>query len=116
MTAVDAPVRWDRTIYRGTDHLWECRRVDGAGDPIIPTSAEAQVRRDYGTEVWIDIDITIDPVDGWMTLSIPEADTIGPEWDKRTDGRWDLEVVVSGQRLRWAQGLITVSQDVTRDD
>lgn len=114
MTTTSEPVRWDRVIYRGTDHQWTCRRIDAASAPIIPTSAAAQVRKSHGGALWVQAEIAIDPVDGWITISIPEEATAGAEWDTRTEGVWDLEVEVSGQRLRWAEGRVNVSQDVTR--
>jgi hypothetical protein len=114
--AIDEPARWDLRVKRGTDHLWECRRVDEADEPIIPTAAEAQLRKSPGGEVWAELDVAIDAEDGWIALTLPEADTSGAEWDTRKSGVWDLEVVVSGRRLRWASGAVTVSQDVTRDE
>lgn len=114
MTQLTEPVTWNRTIYRGTDHAWQLRRVTEEGAPLIPTSAQAQVRGGYGQAVWIETDIEIDPVDGWLTVRISEADTAGVEWDAYAVGVWDLEVVLNGQRVRWVQGRIDVSQDVTR--
>lgn len=114
MSELAEPIKWNRTIYRGTDHAWQLRRVSEDGTPIVPTSAQAQVRGGYGGTVWVETDIEIDPVDGWLTVRIPEAATTGVEWDSRAVGVWDLEVVVAGQRVRWVQGRIDVSQDVTR--
>lgn len=115
MTQLGEPIRWDKTIRRGTDHDWLThRRVDGNGTPIIPSAAEAQFRGTYQGALWATADIAIDPVDGWVAVTLPESATAGPEWDDRKDGVWDLEVIVDGKRLRWAEGRTTVSQDVTR--
>lgn len=114
--AIDEPVRWDLRINRGTDHEWTCRRVDGNLDPIIPDEIAAQVRRSPRGELWCDLVPTLDEETGWITLSLDEAGTAADVWDLRRNGVWDLEVVVSGRRLRWAEGTVTVSQDVTRDE
>lgn len=115
MTTTAEPVRWDRTIYRGTDHAWTARRVDSLGEPLIPTSAKAQVRSSYGGALWVECGIAIDALTGWITISIPEEATASDAWASRTSGVWDLEVVLNGQRLRWAEGRVSVSQDVTRE-
>lgn len=115
MTRMGDPIRWDGVIRRGTDHDWLIhRRLDGNGDPIIPTEAEAQFRGSYQGALWADATVTIDDVGGWVTVQLDEAATAGDEWDDRVSGVWDLEVVVDGKRLRWAEGRTTVSQDVTR--
>lgn len=122
MTNIDEPVRWDRTIWRGTDHAWQLRRVDGEGVPVVPSSARAQVRQWYGGDIWLDMSsdaldgprITVEPVTGWISIVIPEASTEGAEWDTRDEGVWDIEVVVGGATYRWAMGSVRVSQDVTR--
>lgn len=115
MTTTAEPVRWDRTIIRGTDHDWTVRRVDAGGQPIIPTAARAQIRQQFGGPLWIECDVAIDPVGGWVTISIPRELTETPEWDARFSGIWDLEADASGKRLRWVYGDISVSPDVTRD-
>ncbi len=115
MTTTSEPIKWDRTIYRGTDHEWVHRRVDENGDPIVPSSGEAQVRNRPGGDVWVTATVEVEPVTGWVSVIIPEEDTTGDEWDSRKSGVWDLEVIVNGRKLRWASGKVTVSQDVTRD-
>lgn len=114
MLPLSNPICLNRTIYRGTDHRWLFRRVDEDGTPIVPDSAEAEIRGKFGGDLWASFTISIDPVDGWVAVELPEADTTGSEWDHRKKGVWDLEVVVAGDRLRWVMGDITVSQDVTR--
>lgn len=114
MTHIGDPVVWNRTLYRGSDMSWVTRRVDSDGNPLIPTQANAQIRDTFGGTVWLDIAGTIDPVEGWITLSISDTATLAPEWDTRVRGVWDLEVVYGGDRLRWTMGQVLVSQDVTR--
>lgn len=113
-TTTSEPVRWDRTVYRGTDHAWTVRRVDPAGIPQIPDAAAAQLRGYFGGPLWLELTCTIDPVDGWITISIPKEETEDPEWDTRVRGVWDLEVVNAVGTLRWLQGTVEISQDVTR--
>ena len=115
MTTTSEPISWNRTIYRGTDHEWQLRRLDANDVPIVPTSGEAQIRNKPGGDLWATAVVTITPVAGWVVITIPEAATTGPDWDLRKSGVWDLEVVVAGKKLRWAMGKVTVSQDVTRD-
>lgn len=116
------PAKWNKTIFRGTDHAWPLRRLNADGEPIIPTSARAQVRNKFGGDVWIDATsegtegavIDIDGTTGLVTLRIPESATSGGLWDFRERGVWDMEVVVDGSTYRWVMGTIVVSQDVTR--
>ena len=110
------PVTWDRTIWRGTDHEWTVRKKTDAGAVIIPTEARAQVRQVFGGTVYVECGISIDPVEGWVSISIPEAATIGPEWDNRTTAVWDLECVYSGKKHRWVMGSVMISQDATREE
>ncbi|MDT0142798.1 hypothetical protein [Microbacterium sp. PRC9] len=123
MTTASEPIRWDRTIYRGTDHEWTLRRLDSSGNPIIPASAQAQLRKSYGGAIWVEMDsentvgahIEIDEVTGWVTIVIPRSNTSGSDWDSRKEGIWDLKVFdADGKATRWAEGRVSVSQDVTR--
>jgi hypothetical protein len=109
-----APYREDWTLYRGTDQdVFKIRR-HVESEPIIPTAAKAQVRARYGGALWLELDIDIDPEEGWVTVSTAEEDTESSEWDTRQEGVWDLEVTVDGAKSRWAQGRVSVSQDVTK--
>jgi len=112
--AIADPIKWDRIIYVGTDHVWTCRRVTIAGVPIIPDEAFAEIRnKPYGV-LWATPDVVIDPVEGWITMTLPKETTIDdPDWHGRKAGVWDLEVNFMGDRLRWVEGVITVSQEVT---
>lgn len=111
--AIADPIIWDRIIYVGTDHVWTCRRITVDGDPIIPSSISAHVRnKPYGA-LWADLDATIDPVEGWLTFSLPKEGTTDPDWRGRKTGVWDVEVIFEGDTLRWVEGAITVSQEVT---
>ncbi|GMM94766.1 hypothetical protein [Microbacterium sp. MTN4-26] len=114
MTTASEPIRWDRMVYVGTDHEWTQRRVDAEGSPIIPTEAQAQLRNRHGGTLWTECITEIDDVDGWVTVRIPASATATDAWSKRERGVWDLEVVVGGKRLRWAEGAVTVSQEVTK--
>ena len=111
--AIADPIKWDRIIYVGTDHVWTFRRVTVDGAPIIPTAAYAHIRnKPYGV-LWVNIDVEVDPVLGWITCSVSVEDTADPDWHGRKDGVWDVEVDYSGGHLRWVEGIITVSQEVT---
>ena len=106
------PARWDRTIYRGTDHEWQFRRVTKDGEtitPIIPTEATVTMRLNaQADEVWISPAVDIDPVTGWCTIRVESEATEGPEWDDRKQGVWRLDVTTGGNQYRWAQGKVTV--------
>ena len=111
--AIADPITWDKILYVGTDHVWTCRRVDTNLNPIIPDEAFAQIRnKPYGV-LWVDIDVTVDPVDGWITCTVPKEYTADPDWQGRKAGVWDIEVILDGNRLRWVHGAVTVSQEVT---
>lgn len=108
------PIRWDRTIYTGTDHTWTLRRKDDEGNLIIPTSGRSQVRQRPSGELWVEAEVQIDTTDGWVKVIIPKEDTESADWDTRTEGVWDLEVIVAGATERWAMGRVEVSPNVTR--
>ena len=110
--AVSEPIVLDRTIYVGTDHLWALRRLSD-GVPIIPSSAKAQIRSSTNDALWVECGIAIDFVNGWITIIIPVAATNDPAWKSRIEGLWDLEVIVETYKYRWAQGKVTISDEVT---
>jgi hypothetical protein len=111
--AIADPITWDRIIYLGTDHVWTCRRVTIDAVPIIPDMAYAQIRnKPYGV-LWATIDVTVDPIQGWITCTLLKEDIEDSDWQGRKTGVWDIEVDYSGMRLRWVEGAITVSQEVT---
>lgn len=105
-----APARWDRTIYRNTDHAWRFRRLDSEGAPIVPTAVEAYIKLNAGTEdTWATPAAEVG-AEGWITVTLPAADTQGDDWDDRKDGVWAVHVTVAGKRYRWVQGKVTVAQ------
>jgi len=111
--AIADPIIWDRIIYIGTDHVWTCRRVTVDGVPIIPSAIKAQIRnKPYGV-LWSELQAEIDPIEGWMTFTLLKEDTTDPDWRGRKTGTWDVEVVYGDTTLRWVEGTITVSQEVT---
>lgn len=111
--AIADPIKWDRIIYVGTDHVWTFRRVTVDGVPIIPDAAYCHIRnKPYGA-LWVDVNVTVDPVDGWIECSIPVDATTDTDWHSRSAGVWDVEVDIDGGHLRWVEGAITVSQEVT---
>jgi hypothetical protein len=114
MTTTTTPIRHDFTIYRGTDHVLQFQRVNENNVPIIPSAGKAQVRSSFQGALWVECVVAID-AEGIISVSIPESATASAAWDSRVAGKWDLEVVVAGKRLRWVEGNVTVSQDVTRD-
>jgi hypothetical protein len=112
--AIADPIVWDRIIYVGTDHVWTCRRITIDDVPIIPDSAWAQVRNKHYGVLWATLDVVIDPIEGWLTFRLPKETTIAdPDWRGRKTGVWDVEVEYAGEILRWIEGAITVSQEVT---
>lgn len=114
--AIADPITWDKILYVGTDHVWTCRRVTIDGVPIIPTEAYSHIRnKPYGV-LWVDIDVTVDATEGWITCTVPKEIFDNPDWRGRKTGVWDIEVDFEGNRLRWVEGAITVSQEVTLDD
>jgi hypothetical protein len=79
-----------------------------------------QVRRRPGdATVFLDLDdeqITLGD-DGTITITIPAALTEPEAFDGfPREGVWDLELTDADEHVtRFAQGSVTVSQDVTRD-
>jgi len=111
--AIADPIVWDRVLYVGTDHIWTCRRVTIDGVPVIPEEAFAHIRnKPYGA-LWVEVSVSVDPVEGWITCEVLKEVFLDPDWRGRKEGVWDIEVILGDTRLRWVQGTITVSQEVT---
>lgn len=104
------PIRVNRTIYVGTDHYWQLRRVDVQGNVFIPSSVEAKILSKDRTTLWITPETSIDPINGWITFIIPVAATTDTKWLTRSHGVWDVDVVYNGMETRWVQGTVCVSQ------
>lgn len=115
MTTVAEPIVRDITIYCGTDQEWLFRRKLETDGLIIPSEARAQIRGNFGGKLWFEMPVSIDANEGWLSVTIPHAETSKPEWSTRIQGVWDLEVVVDNIRMRWVMGTVTVSQEVTKD-
>lgn len=107
------PIKVDRIIYVGTDHFWQLRRVQSDGEVFIPESAKAQLRNSDRSVLWLTPEIEIDPVDGWISITIPREVTETPIWRQRKHGTWDLECVLDGKKHRWAYGSVCVSTETT---
>lgn len=84
--------------------------------------ATAQIRNRVGRDVWATfrsadssgprIDLT---EDGYIYVVLPHAETEKPEWDGRTTGVYDVELLTpEGVKWRIGAGKVTVVPDVTR--
>jgi len=122
----------DLLIAQGAD--FRCAMRYKVGDsPVDLTGwfARTQLRRKVGGEIWLAVTSTDDGEasltlsdEGMVILDIPAVVTEDPAWDTRSKvvagelqplGVWDLELVnPDGGVIRLAQGLVTVSPDVTR--
>lgn len=116
--------RVDLVISQGSDLELVLRYLTGDPDsatPLVPVdltgwTARAQVRRSVASaDTWLDVVGEVD-ADGYVTLRVPHDDTEGELWDQRDSGVWDLELSrADGYRVRFAEGDVTVSHEVTRD-
>jgi hypothetical protein len=82
-------------------------------------TARAQLRSGKGGEIWLTLasgtEITLTS-EGTIGFTLPHTATEGEVWDTRKLGVWDLELTSpAGVRLRFAEGTVTISHDVTRD-
>lgn len=114
VTAIYHPVESEQTVIVGTDHVWAFRRVNSeTHEPIIPTSAKAQIRSASSGELWIDCEIRLDSITGWIYVVIAESATADKIWRDRYLGMWDMEVIVGGFKYRWIYGAVIISPEVT---
>lgn len=121
----------DLLIAQGADFTLAMRYLrDGAPVDLSGWSGRSQLRRKHGGDVWLTVPDagTVAALslgtDGVITLSIPAGVTEDPAWDSRSKltggepqptGVWDLELIdPDGVVIRFAQGAVTVSPDVTR--
>lgn len=109
-----SPSRFDLTLHTSTDQSWEFQRVSDNGTPIIPTSAQAQIRNRPNGDLWLSLTCTVNNVTGIVTVKASRAATSGNEWDKRTRGAWDLVVLQGTDRLRIVEGAVDISPEVTQ--
>lgn len=112
MVALEDPITHGITVRNDTDHSWKFRRKDMNGAVLIPTAARAQIRSESTGVLWHDLTCTIDE-DGWIIVTLPNAEATLAEWGKRDLGDWDLIVTYSGKDYRWVEGPVLVSIGAT---
>lgn len=119
----------DLVLPRGADVEYPFRystraSADAEKVPVDLTgwSARAQLRRranDSESVPWLTLSSPADIVlgsDGTIRVVIAAAATEDAAWNARESGVWDLELTSpAGKVLRFVQGAVRVSQDVTRD-
>lgn len=110
----------DLIIAQGADNAYSfrySREVDGVRTPVDLTGyvARGQIRRRVGEEVYLDLAGILLTADGAIQITIPAGETEAPEWNKRREGVWDLELVSpDGGVVRFAAGAVSIVPDVTR--
>lgn len=106
-------------IAQGADNAYSFRYSnDGVPVDLTGWSARAQIRSDYGGDIYLTLTAQDIPLtsDGVIQITIPHTVTEATEWNAWTSGVWDLELVdPNGGVTRFAAGRVTISQDVTRD-
>jgi hypothetical protein len=125
-TGLAALATVDVVISRGADNLYKFiySTSDGATPPVVTPvnltvwSAHAQVRTFVNGPIWCDL---VSPTaivlgaDGSIAITITRATTVVAAWDAFGTGVWDLELTSpTGTVVRFLQGTVTLSQDVTR--
>ena len=127
----------DLLVCQGADNAYAFTYSRRTGETMTAVdlstwSARAQLRTRVGGNVWLTLTnpegIVLD-ADGSITLTIGHEITEDPAWntyaklDSKTgrpvpSGVWDLELTdgASGSPLRFVEGRVTVSPDVTRED
>lgn len=107
-------------VAQGADNTYSFRYSETVDDVVTPVdlvlwSAEAQIRRQVGGEVWHEFAGITHEADGSIVLVLDAATTAAVEWNGRNSGVWDLELTSpSGKVIRLLSGTVTVSHDVTR--
>lgn len=121
----------DLLIAQGADFNLAMRYLrDQQPVNLTDWTGRTQLRRKHGGDIWLSVTDDTGPAaltlgaDGVITLSIPAGVTEDPAWDSRSKlvagepqatGVWDLELIdPTGVVIRFAQGTVTVSPDVTR--
>lgn len=106
-------------IAQGADNEYSFRYLSAEGAPVDMTgyTARAQIRNTVRGDLWLELtDIDLGS-DGTITVTIGHDITEHQVWAKRHGGVWDLELVdPNGKVLRFVEGKVTVSHEVTRDD
>lgn len=112
--------KYDITIEQGATFRLIFVYTDDDGVPFDLTgyTARMQGRTSFDDASTVfslssaDGDISIDPMAGEITITMPAADTAAMP---RNAGVWDLELVTAGgDVVRLVQGNFTVSPEVTR--
>jgi hypothetical protein len=126
-TGLAALATVDMVISRGADNPYKFiySTSDGATPPVVTPvnltgwTAHAQVRTFVNGPIWCDL---LSPstgivlgADGSILVTIAHAVTSVVAWDAFGTGVWDLELTSpTGTVVRFLQGTVTLSQDVTR--
>lgn len=118
-----ALLKHDLVIAQGTDMLWAfsyARETGGVETPVDFVAegytARSQIRQRVGGTVWHtfeDIELT---AEGRINLRLPSAVSEGWALRDGSEGVWDLELVKPGDVIRFAEGKVRFSGDVTRND
>lgn len=113
----------DLTIVQGatTSFTLVYSEVDAVGELVandfIGWTARSQIRSAVGGEVWHQIAFTYDRSGNKFTLIgvIPADTTESAEWNDRTTGVWDIEIVRDDNTvIPFNTGRVNITHDVTR--
>ena len=117
---LDALVKVNLLVSQGADNTYWFR-YGAESDPVDITgySARSQIRNRVGGDVWCEFlstDGTIELGGAEGTIIVHLDHTVTEGWDdSQRKGVWDLELLdPSGSPVRFAEGSVTVSPDVTR--
>lgn len=130
MASASLPAPFNLNLYRGDDYrcafVYAVREAGTNASQITSAdgwSAHAQIRRDWGKDVWIDLTL-----DNGLELAVVNDDLVvyfhidatlteGKDWEKRDWGVWDLEMTdPDGERTTIFAGEVNIGSDVTRED
>ena len=128
MSVSTLPVKFNLDLYRGDDFIiafvYGVREADTHQSLITSAegwSAHAQIRKDWGKEVWLDL-----TVDNGLRIELANDDLViyfhiksdlteGSEWDKREWAVWDLQLTdPDGLVTTIYAGEVNIGSDVTR--
>lgn len=106
-------IKQDLIVDQGADFIHKVYLIDTSGNPFDITgySANAQIRRNFTSNSYIDISINLDHVNGLVAMSM-NADTTALLTQTRYV--YDLDLSSNNVVSRIVEGVVNVNPGVTR--
>lgn len=103
-----APPKANLIAYQGDTWAQTFRFLDG-GEPVDLTGATAAAAARATTGVVFDLQATVGPEPGEVTIALPEFGLLADVYD------YDVEIDQDGAVRTWIRGKLAVRRDVTNE-